>query len=114
MNYAKYHNQKVIIDGIKFDSKLEANRYSELKILEKAGIISALQLQPSFELIPAFSKGGKKYRAAHYVADFMYYDNQEKRVKIEDTKGMETEVYKLKRKLFEYKYPDLTIIEIRR
>lgn len=114
MNYAKYHNQKVIIDGIKFDSKLEANRYAELKILEKAGIISALQLQPSFELIPAFSKGGKKYRAAHYVADFMYYDNQEKRVKIEDTKGMETEVYKLKRKLFEFKYPDLTIIEIRR
>lgn len=113
-NYRKYQNHKTVIDGITFDSKLEANRYAELKVLEKAGIISQLQLQPAFELIPAFTKNGKKHRATHYVADFMYYDNQEKKVKIEDTKGFETDVYKLKRKMFEYKYPELEIIEIRR
>ena len=114
MSYAKYYSKKTVIDGITFDSKLEANRYSELKILEKAGIISALQLQPEFELIPAFTKNGKKYRSTKYIADFMYYDNQEKKVKVEDAKGFETDVYKLKRKMFEYTYPDLEIIEIRR
>ena len=59
-NYRKYQNHKTVIDGIAFDSKLEANRYAELKVLEKAGIISQLQLQPSFELIPAFTKNGNK------------------------------------------------------
>ena len=113
-DYRKYQNRKTVLDGITFDSKLEANRYAELKVLEKAGVISQIQLQPVFELIPAFTKNGKKYRATHYVADFMYYDIQEKKVKIEDTKGYETDVYKLKRKMFEYKYPDLEIIEIRR
>ena len=112
--YPKYHNQKTEIDGITFDSKLEANRYSELKILERAGTISGLQLQPEFELIPPFTKNGKKYRGMNYVADFTYYDNQEKRVVVEDTKGFETDVYKLKKKMFEYMYPTLTITEIKR
>lgn len=112
--YNKYHNVKTVIDGITFASKLEAKRYSELKILERAGVISCLQLQPKFELIPAFSKNGKKWRPMYYVADFMYYDNQEKKVKVEDTKGEETREFKIKQKLFEYKYPDLEITLIKR
>ena len=57
--YSKYKNKKITIDGITFDSQLEANRYCELKLLFKAGEISQLRLQPEFELIPAFRKNGK-------------------------------------------------------
>lgn len=110
----KYQNHKTVIDGITFDSKLEANRYAQLKILERAGKIQALQLQPEYELIPSFKKNGKTYRSCSYRADFAYYDIEKGKVIVEDTKGFETDVYKLKRKMFEHKYPDLTITEIRR
>ena len=69
----KYKNKKTTINGIKFDSKLEAKRFTELKLLEKSGLIEDLKLQPSFELIPTFKK-----------------------------------------KLFEYKYPELTIKEVKK
>ena len=108
----KYHNQKTEVDGILFDSKLEAKRYSELKLLERAGEISCLQLQPDFELIPAFKKNGKAYRKTAYIADFMYFDKREQRFIVEDTKGFKTEIYKLKRKLFEFQYPHLSIREV--
>ncbi len=70
--YMKYHNIKTIIDGIKFDSKLEAKRYLELKFLEKKGIIKDLVLKPSYELIPIFKKNNKTYRKTVYIADFGY------------------------------------------
>lgn len=108
----KYHNKKVIIDGIKFDSIKESKRYRELKILERAGLIRELKLQPAFTLIPSFKKNGKTYRKASYIADFQYYDVGKKQTVIEDTKGYKTEVYKLKKKLFEYKYSDLEIKEL--
>lgn len=73
----KYHANKVVIDGITFDSQLEANRYCELKLLFKAGEISQLRLQPEFELIPAFRKNGKAYRKTVYRADFMYFDKKQ-------------------------------------
>lgn len=110
----KYKNKKVTIDGITFDSRLEANRYCELKLLCQAGEISQLRLQPEFELIPAFRKNGKAYRRTVYRADFMYFDKKTGKYIVEDTKGFKTDVYMLKRKLFEYKYPDLTITEITR
>ena len=53
MAYNKYRNIKTEVDGIKFDSKREAQRYQELKLLEKGGVISNLELQPKFELLPA-------------------------------------------------------------
>jgi hypothetical protein len=109
---SKYGNNKVIVDGIKFDSKLEARRYIELKLLEKAKIIKDLNLQVPFELIPSYKKNGKTIRAAKYIADFVYYDNEKEKQIIEDTKGFKTEEYKLKKKLFEYKYRDLEITEI--
>lgn len=113
-NYSKYKNKKIFIDGITFDSQLEANRYCELKLLYKAGEISQLRLQPEFELIPAFRKNGKSFRKTIYKADFMYLDNCSGKYIVEDTKGFKTDVYKLKRKLFEFKYPDLTISEVTR
>ena len=110
----KYHNRKIIVDGIKFDSRLEARRYQELKTLERAGVIQALTLQPEFELQPAFKKNGKTYRRIAYKADFSYFSVKEGKVIIEDTKGFVTKEYALKKKLFEYRYPDLTIKEVKK
>lgn len=111
--YSKYKNQKIIVDGIKFDSKKEAKRYTELKILEKAKIIKELELQKVFEIQPKYTNNnGEKIREITYKADFFYYDNEKEQYIVEDTKGYRTEVYKLKKKLFEYVYPNLTIKEI--
>lgn len=101
---SKYYSRKVIIDGIKFDSKKEGNRYLELKLLLKAGKIRDLELQKKFELQPKYKMNNKTIRAIYYVADFVYFDVDKKEMIVEDTKGFRTEVYKLKKKLFEYKY----------
>lgn len=110
--YRKYHNTNTIADGIKFDSKLEAERYAQLKILERAGVIRGLELQPSFELLPSFRKNGKTWRKTVYKADFRYILADGDRIIIEDVKGSTaviTDVFRLKQKLFEYKYPELSI-----
>ena len=110
--YRKYHNTKTVADGIKFDSKLEAERYEQLKILERAGVISDLELQPEYELIPSFRKNGKTWRKTVYKADFRYILCENNIIIIEDVKGSTaviTDVFRLKQKLFEYKYPELTI-----
>lgn len=110
--YRKYHNTKTVADGIKFDSKLEAKRYAQLKILERAGVIRALELQPSFELLPSFRKNGKTWRKTVYKADFRYILCEDDKTIIEDVKGSTaviTDVFRLKQKLFEYKYPNYTI-----
>ena len=110
--YRKYHNTKTVADGIKFDSKLEAKRYLQLKEWEKEGRITGLELQPCFELVPAFEKNGKKWRKMTYVADFQYFSCAEDKCIVEDVKGSEkvlTDVFRLKQKLFEYRYDELTI-----
>lgn len=110
--YRKYRNTKTVIDGIKFDSKLEAERYAQLKILERAGVIRNLELQPEYELIPSFRKNGKTWRKTAYKADFRYILVEDDITIIEDVKGSTaviTDVFRLKQKLFEYKYPELTI-----
>lgn len=109
---SKYHSRKTIAYGIEFDSKKEAIRYSELRLLEKAGKIKDLQLQHKFVLQPAFTKNGKSIRAITYVADFVYFDLERMKNVVEDVKGYKTEVYQIKKKMFEYQYPDLTIVEI--
>lgn len=106
----KYRAKKTEIDGIKFDSKKEAKRYIALKELEKKGNIEKLTLQPRFLLQEGFRKNGKAYRKIEYVADFMY--RQDGKLIVEDVKGIKTDVYKLKQKLFEKRYQDLTIKEI--
>lgn len=107
---SKYRAKKTEIDGIKFDSKKEAKRYIALRELEKKGNIEKLILQPRFLLQEGFRKNGKAYRKIEYVADFMY--EQDGKLIIEDVKGIKTDVYKLKQKLFEKRYQDLTIKEI--
>ena len=106
----KYRNVKTKIDGITFDSKREAERYCELRLLQRGGMITDLQLQPRFLIQPSYKKNGKTVRSIEYVADFMYRDKSGNTV-VEDAKGMKTDVYKLKKKLVEYKY-DLTINEV--
>lgn len=107
----KYKNQKTIINNIKFDSKKEANRFVYLNMLLKANEIKDLELQKEFILQEAFDKNNKHYRKISYIADFYYFDLKRNRWIVEDIKGIRTEVYKLKKKLFEYKY-DLEIEEI--
>lgn len=99
----KYKNEKIEIDNIKFDSKKEAKRYVELKQQEQAGIIKDLKLQVPFELQPSYKKENKTIRAINYVCDFTYIDNNGKFI-VEDVKGFINEVYKLKKKMFEFKY----------
>ena len=108
----KYRNEEKIVDGIKFDSKLEAKRYIQLKLLQRAGEIKDLRMQAEFVLQPSYKKNDKTIRAIKYVADFVYYDVREGKTIIEDTKGFRNDVYKLKKKIFEYKYPDLEVKEI--
>jgi hypothetical protein len=109
---SKYLAKKTIVNGIKFDSKKESGRYATLLLLEKSGRIKNLKLQPRFVLQESFKKNGTTYRKIEYVADFEYFDVKENKVIVEDVKSNFTEkdkVFRLKRKLFEYKYPDKTI-----
>ena len=110
---SKYGSKKVVVDGITFDSKRESQRYCELKLLERGGKIKDLKLQHKFELQPSFKKNGKTIRAINYVADFTYFDLEKMRIVIEDVKGFKTKDYILKKKMFEYKFPELTIIEVK-
>ena len=109
---SKYRSKKMMVDGITFDSKKEAERYCELKWLEKAGKIKDLSLQHKFELQPSFKKNGKTIRAITYIADFTYFDFERMKNVVEDVKGYKTKEYQLKKKLFEYKFPSLTIVEV--
>lgn len=103
----KYRNKKVQVDMYVFDSIAESKRYKELKLLERAGEIKDLELQPKFLLQESFKKNGKTYRKIEYVADFKYIENG--KTIVEDVKGMQTDVFKIKHKLFEKKYPDLEL-----
>ena len=107
---SKYHAQKVEVDGKKFDSKHESRDYLKLKSMEDSGIISNLQTQVSFELQPKYTtKDGRKIRAITYRADFQYI--RDGVTYVQDSKGFRTKEYALKRKMFEYKYPDIIFVE---
>lgn len=110
----KYHNKKIERDGIIFASFREARRYTELKLLERAGEIYDLKLQEKFLLIPAQrepdtvgKRGGKikgklLEREVSYLADFTYKKTGSNELVVEDTKGMKTKEYIIKRKLMLY------------
>ena len=119
MRRNKYGARKVTVDGITFDSRKEAQRYRELKLLLLAGEIIGLQMQVPFELVPAqyeetgevYSKGPRKgqpkqgkciEKSVVYVADFVYWQDGQRIV--EDTKGVRTTEYIIKRKLMKYRY----------
>ena len=119
MIHSKYGNRKTVVDGIMFDSKKEANRFRELQLLEKAGKITALQRQVKYVLIPTqrefsneiykkgahqghFKPGKVLEKECSYIADFAYI--QDGAYVVEDTKGVRTEAYKIKRKLMLERY----------
>ena len=102
---SKYNNKKTIVDGITFDSKKEAEYYCNLKTLKRAGEIKDFGLQERYELQPTFKKNGTTHRSITYVADFVIV-NLDGTTEVIDVKGVETQVFKIKQKLFEYKYPD--------
>lgn len=111
----KYHNVKVrASDGTVFDSRKEARRWEQLLLLQKAGKITSLQRQVTYELLPnqyetyeRYSKSGKRLkdgerlveRKVEYVADFVYADAETGELFVEDTKGVKTKDYIIKRKL---------------
>jgi hypothetical protein len=106
---SKYNNHKVRRDGLTFDSKKEHKRYNELLLLEQAGEIANLRRQVKFVLIPTQrepskigTRGGVKKgrlieRECAYIADFVYTENG--KIVVEDTKGVRTKDYIIKRKL---------------
>ena len=101
---SKYGSNKIVVDGIKFDSVKEATRWQELKILEKAGEVSNLQRQVKYEVLPVQRDKGKVLeRPVYYIADFVYTDTDGNTV-CEDTKGYKTKEYIIKRKLMLYMY----------
>ena len=104
---SKYKNKKTQVDMYVFDSAKEAKRYKELKLLERAGEISNLELQPRFLLQESFRKNGRVYRKIEYIADFQYIENG--KTIVEDVKGIQTDVFKLKHKIFEKIYPNLEL-----
>lgn len=109
MKKSKYHNKKITVNGETFDSLKEYRRYCELCLLERAGEISELRRQVKYELIPTQRepdvvgvRGGVKRgkvieKPCYYIADFVYMKNGFEVV--EDTKGVKTEGYKIKKKL---------------
>lgn len=108
---SKYNARKTVVDGITFDSKKEANYYCELRMRRFAGEIKGFDLQVPFELQPSFKYQGKTIRAIKYIADFVikHKDGSEEVV---DVKGMRTETYKVKKKLFQFKHPDMKFTEV--
>ncbi len=124
--YSKYKNKKIELDGIVFDSKKEAQRYVELKMLEKAGQISDLQRQVKYILIPeqrepgtvgvrgGVKKGKLIERECSYIADFVYKNANGETV-VEDVKGYRGggayEVFKIKRKLMRHVH-GIAVVEI--
>lgn len=101
---SKYNSKKTAVNGQVFDSKKEARRYQELKLLEKAGEIQDLRTQVKFVLIPSQrdETGKVVERECSYKADFVYTEDGE--TVVEDVKGYRTEAYIIKRKLMLYRY----------
>lgn len=97
----KYHARKTVIDGITFDSIAESNRYCQLRLLEQAGTITGLQVHKPFVV---WDHGKEKIK---YIADFTYQENG--KTVCEDTKGVVTQVFRIKSKLFRARYPDIEL-----
>lgn len=104
---SKYRSIPTVVDGIRFSSRFESERYGELKLLEKAGRIEGLRTQVRYELlagdVPILIRSGryKNGRKAVYIADFVYMDHDICWEIIEDTKGHRTAEYKLKKAIME-------------
>lgn len=109
---SKYRAKPAIVNGIRFHSQREAARYLDLRLLEKAGEIKELELQPKFPIYVCRRQNGELHKAFDYVADFKYREGPRGVLVIEDVKGMKTPLYRLKKKAFELQY-DMQIRETR-
>ena len=99
----KYLNIKTKADGITFDSKKEAKRYNELKLLKLAGIIEGFDIKKQFHYTITYSANGKTYtRNAYYESDFVVYYKD--RVEVEDVKGVQTPIFKQKKRIMKALY----------
>lgn len=108
-NPNKYNAKKAEINGVRFDSKKEAQLYQKLENMQRLGIISDLQRQVRFELVPK----QKDERAVHYVADYVFKEGD--KVIVADCKSAMTKklpVYVVKRKLFKWRYPEYEFREM--
>ena len=105
---SKYNSKKIECDGITFDSKEEMKYYKYLLKLKAEGKITNFELQPKYELLPAFEYMGKKRKAITYTPDFLIYhlDGTEELI---DVKGIETQQGELRRKLFEYRHNNIKL-----
>lgn len=102
---SKYNSKKTVVDGQKFDSEKEANRYQELLLLKRVGAIKNLNRQVKFVLIPAQrdeATGEVIERECSYKADFVYSEGE--KTVVEDVKGFRTKEYIIKRKLMLWRY----------
>ena len=105
----KYHAQKTELNGVQFDSRKESTVYQKLQNLERSGIISELQRQIKFELIPK----QKDERPVYYVADYVF--KQDGKIVVADCKSTMTKklpAYVIKRKLFKFRYPEYEFREL--
>lgn len=108
---SKYNNKKIERDGHIFDSIAEYRYYCELKLREKANDILFYRLQPRYRLMDPFEKDGKKHRAIDYVADFEIH-HVDGSIEVIDVKGVQTQVFRIKFKMFHEKYPHkLTLVK---
>ncbi|MBV4450695.1 DUF1064 domain-containing protein [Clostridium tyrobutyricum] len=103
---SKYKSEKIIVDGITFDSKDEAKYYEYLKHLKTYGMIENFELQPKFTLIPKFKYKGKTERAATYTLDFLIYNLDGTKTYV-DVKGFSTQQGEFKFKLLKSLHPDM-------
>jgi hypothetical protein len=105
----KYNARKTEIDGITFDSLAEGKRYGELKLMYNNGDIDRLQVHPRYVIWEGIDPKGKKQKI-EYEGDFTYIENGAQVV--EDVKGVLTAVFRLKKKMFTCRYPDIKFVEI--
>lgn len=111
---SKYGAKRVKADGYSFDSLMEARRYQQLKIMQLVGVIHSLEVHPRYEILPAHIHPitGRKVRAIYYEADFRYVVTESGATIVEDVKGAQTAVFKLKRKLVEHKHEiEIVLVE---
>ncbi|WP_404407697.1 DUF1064 domain-containing protein [Jeotgalibacillus malaysiensis] len=111
MRKPKYGNKKVAVDGINFDSTLEARYYKQLLWAQEHEDILMFRIQPVYMLQEGFEKNGVKHRRIDYIADFEVH-RKDGSIEVIDIKttGTKTEVFKIKQKLFEKKYPHKLIL----
>jgi hypothetical protein len=110
----KYHAQRVTIDGHNFHSKREADHYLYLKGLLQDGEIAELKLQPKFILQQKFNYKGKTIQKMTYAADFSYIEIESGNLVIVDVKGYETQLFKAKWKLMQYRFRNDENVELRK